>query len=75
MPRDIGVYLEDMLEAATRLAEYVRGLDLAVWNAATNKVPGLVEPPRRLLADKPMSVRCLDGMSAPAGDPYRTPSS
>ena len=111
MPRDAGLYLEDMLEAAKRLADYVQGMDLEsfvvdprttdavirnleilgeaakrvpehvrqraadidwrkvagmrdvlahsyfevdiaiVWDAATNKVPGLVEPLRRLLAD------------------------
>lgn len=27
MPRDIGLYLEDMLEAAARLASYTDGLD------------------------------------------------
>jgi uncharacterized protein with HEPN domain len=111
VPRDVGLYLEDMLEAARRLEGYMHGLDrnafagdtrtidavvrnleilgeaakrvpedvrrraakidwrrvagmrdvLAhsyyeididiVWDAATNKVPGLIEPLRRLLAD------------------------
>lgn len=110
MPRDIGLYLEDMLEAARRLAAYTADLDFdgfsldartadavihnleilgeaakrvpenvrqhaaeidwrkiagmrdilahtyfqvdleIVWDAATNKVPGLVDPIRRLLA-------------------------
>ena len=59
MPRDVGLYLEDMLEAARRLERYLDGLahsnfevDLdIVWDAATNKVPGLVGALRRLLAD------------------------
>ena len=111
MPRDIGLYLEDMIEAATRLATYtdeldfdgfagdprtvdavVRNLEILgeaakrvpddireraeeidwrkiagmrdvlahayfqvdrqiVWDAATNKVPELVEPLRRLLGE------------------------
>ena len=110
MPRDIGLYVEDMIEAATRLASYTDGLDFEsfagdprtidavvrnleifgeaakrvpddvrgkaadidwrkmagmrdvlahayfkvdlqiVWDAATNKVPELVKPLRRLLA-------------------------
>ena len=110
MPRDIGLYIEDMLEAARRLAVYTADLDFdvfaadartvdavirnleilgeaakrvpddvrqdtadidwrkiagmrdvlahadfhvdleIVWDAATNKVPGLVEPLRRLLS-------------------------
>lgn len=111
MPRDVGLYLEDMLEAARRLAGYVTAMDRAafeadsrtidavirnleilgeaakrvpedvrqraaaidwrkiagmrdvlahtyfevdldiIWDAATNKVPALVEPLQRLLAD------------------------
>ena len=111
MPRDIGLYLEDMIEAATRLADYTNGFEFdafakdarsvdavvrnleilgeaakrvpdatrerapeidwrkiagmrdvlapayfqidlqIVWDAATNKVPELVEPLRRLLMD------------------------
>ena len=111
MPRDVGLYLEDMLEATRRLAGYVTGMDRAafevdsrtvdavvrnleilgeaakrvpedlrrsatqidwrkvagmrdvlahtyfdvdldiVWDAATNKVPDLIEPLRRLLAE------------------------
>jgi uncharacterized protein with HEPN domain len=111
VPPDIGLYVEDMIEAATRLASYTDGLDFdgfggdprtidavvrnleilgeaakrvpddvrrqaaeidwrkiagmrdvlahayfqvdlqIVWDAATNKVPELVEPLRRLLAD------------------------
>jgi len=111
VPRDIGLYLEDMLEAAARLASYTDGLDFGefagdprtidavvrnleilgeaakrvpdvirerateiewrkvagmrdvlahayfhvdvqiVWDAATNKVPGFVDPLRRLLGE------------------------
>jgi len=111
VPRDVGLYLEDMIEAASRVQEYLRGVSSAqfardprtvdavvrnleilgeaakgvpeamrqraptvewrkiaglrdvlahayfqvdldiVWDAATNKVPGLVEPVRRLLAE------------------------
>lgn len=28
MPRDVGLYLEDMLEAARRIAHYTGGLDV-----------------------------------------------
>ena len=59
MPRDVGLYLEDMLEAAQRrklagmrdfLVHSYFQIDLdIVWDAASNKVPALESPVRRLL--------------------------
>lgn len=42
MPRDVGLYLEDMLEATRRLAEYLEGVDRAAFEADPRTVDAVL---------------------------------
>lgn len=42
MSRDIGLYLEDMIEAATRLASYTRGIEFDAFAADSRTVDAVV---------------------------------
>lgn len=49
MPRDPRVYLQDILEAITRIQVYVEGLDRPSFDA--NKLPGVREDVEKLAED------------------------
>jgi uncharacterized protein with HEPN domain len=42
VPRDVGLYLEDMLEAAKRIADYMQGIDRTAFGADSRTVDAVV---------------------------------